>query len=81
MNYYNPSIDDLEQFRRTLLNQLLFEPATDPGFVRRAEKHHFLVRQNGEMISKLRKTIAGQPLLGLKHCAGNWRKSKAMSSM
>jgi hypothetical protein len=57
MTYDNPSMDDLEQFRKTLLNQLLFEPTTDPGFVRPAEKLQLLVRQSGEMIAKLRQIV------------------------
>ena len=57
MSYDNPSQDDLDQFRKTLLNQMLFEPTTDPGFVRPAEKLHFLVHQSGEMIAKLRRIV------------------------
>lgn len=57
MNFENPSMEDLEQFRKGLFNRLLFEPVTDPGFVRPAGKLHFLVHQSEEMIAKLRQII------------------------
>jgi hypothetical protein len=57
MTYDNPSIDDLEQFRNGLLKELLFEPTTDPGFVRPAEKLHFLVHQSEGVIVKLRQIV------------------------
>jgi hypothetical protein len=58
VNYEDPSRTELEQFRKALLDPLLFEPFTDIDFVRPAAKLQFLVCNCETMIAELRQTVA-----------------------
>ena len=58
MSYDNPSMEELQRFRDALLSRLLFEPVTDPGFVRPADKLHFLIQQSEETLARLQQIVA-----------------------